>query len=106
MKKNSFTRSGFFNRRTLLTFCLLLGGAVLALFAFSAGPKPISSAARGAGGPIFKALGEPVQATPQTDTSVTYCGPHKDTRPVQPVRTIPLRKMKAIPPALAPARFE
>ena len=56
MKKNSFTHSAFFNRRMLLGFALLLGlgGVILALFAFGAGPKPISSAARGGGaGAIF-----------------------------------------------------
>jgi hypothetical protein len=106
MKKNSFTRSAFINRRTLLAFCLLLGAALLTLFGFSAGPKPISSTARGVAGPIFKSSGEPMQPTPQADVTAAYRGPNNDTRPVTPVRTIPLRKMKAIPPALAPARFE
>ena len=110
MKKNSFTHSAFFNRRILLGFSLLLGlgGVALALFAFGAGPKPISSTARAGGaGPFFKSLGEPPQqSAPSASAAVAYRGPHNDTRPVHPIRTIPLRQMKAIPPALAPARFE
>src|SRR5690349_18273918 len=109
MKKNSFTRSAFFNRRMLLAFSLLLGvcGLALALFAFGAGSKPISSNARGGGaGPFFKTLGEPLPEAPQANANVPYRGPHNDTRPVHPIRTIPLRQMQAIPPALAPARFE
>ncbi len=110
MKKNSLTHSAFFNRRMLLGFSLLLGlgGVALALFAFGAGPKPISSTARAGGaGPFFKSLGEPPQqSAPSAGAAVAYRGPHNDTRPVHPIRTIPLRQMKAIPPALAPARFE
>src|SRR5437764_1389986 len=109
MKKNSFTRSAFFNRRMLLAFSLLLGvfGVALAVFAFGAGSKPISSTARGGGaGPFFKSLGEPLPEATQANANVPYRGPHNDTRPVHPIRTIPLRQMQAIPPALAPARFE
>jgi hypothetical protein len=111
MKKNSFTHSAFFNRRMLLGFSLLLGlgGVALALFAFGGGPKPISSTARGAAGPIFKGSGETIQAPSQAEVAAAtaaYRGPHNDTHPVHPIRTIPLRQMKAIPPALAPARFE
>src|SRR5437763_5307498 len=109
MKKNSFTRSAFFNRRMLLGFSLLLGvcGVALALFAFGAGSKPISSTARGGGaGPFFKSLGEPLPEAPQAKANVPYRGLHNDTGPVHPIRTIPLRQMHAIPPALAPARFE
>ena len=107
MKKSSSTRSAFFNRRAILACSLLLGGAVLALFAFGAGPKSISSTARGGGGaPLFKSSGEPTQGTARADATAAYRGPHNDTRPVQPIRTAPLRQMKAIPPALAPVRVE
>jgi len=111
MKRKSFTRSAFFNRRMLLGFSLLLGlgGVALALFAFGAGPKRTFSSAAGAAGPIFKGSGETIQAPSQAATAAAtaaYRGPHNDTRPVHPIRTIPLRQMKAIPPALAPARFE
>ena len=111
MKRKSFTRSAFFNRRMLLGFSLLLGlgGVALALFAFGAGPKRTFSSAAGAAGPIFKGSGETIQAPSQAAAAAAtaaYRGPHNDTRPVHPIRTIPLRQMKAIPPALAPARFE
>src|SRR6188472_1786569 len=110
MKKICSTRSGFINRRILLGFSLLLGlgGLVLALFALGAGPKTISSAARGGGGPRFKTSGEPKPETEtlQANAIVAYRGPHNDTRPVQPIRTAPLREMNAIPPALAPAGVE
>jgi hypothetical protein len=107
MKKNCSTRSAFINPRALLAFCLLLGGAVLILFAFGAGPKSISSTALGSGGgPRFKSSGEPTQGPSQADLTAAYRGPHNDTRPVEPIRTVPLRQMKAIPPALAPARVE
>jgi hypothetical protein len=111
MKKRYSTRSGFINQRILLGFSLLLGlvGVVVALFAFGTGPKPISLPARGAAGPIFKGSGEMIQAPSQAAAAAAtaaYRGPHNDTRPVHPIRTIPLRQMKAIPPALAPARFE
>ncbi|PYK69399.1 MAG: hypothetical protein DME45_02385 [Verrucomicrobia bacterium] len=108
MKKNYSTRSGFIKRRILLGFSLLLllGGALLALFAFGAGSKPISSTVRSGDGPIFKGSGERIQATSQADATVPYRGPHNDLRPVNPVRTAPLRLMQPIPPELAPARFE
>jgi hypothetical protein len=111
MKRKSLTRSAFFNRRMLLGFSLLLGlgGVVLALFAFGAAPKRTFSSAAGAAGPIFKGSGETIQAPSQAAAAAAtaaYRGPHNDTRPVHPIRTIPLRQMKAIPPALAPARFE
>jgi len=111
MKKRYSTRSGLINRRILLGFSLLLGlvGVLVALFAFGIGPKPISSLAQGAAGPIFKGSGEVIQAPSQAAVAAAtaaYRGPHNDTRPVHPIRTIPLRQMKAIPPALAPARFE
>ena len=79
MKKNSLTHSAFFNRRMLLGFSLLLGlgGVALALFAFGAGPKPISSTARAGGaGPFFKSLGEPLQPAPSAGAAVAYRGPH------------------------------
>ena len=110
MKKNYSTRSGFINRRLLFGFSLLLGlgGVVLALFAFGVGPKAISSAARGGGGPLFKTKGEPKPETEtvQANANVAYRGPHIDTRPVQPIRTAPLSEMNVIPPALAPAGVE
>ena len=108
MTKNSFTCAGFINRRLLLGFSLILfvSGALLALFAFGAGSKPIVSTAKGGNGPIFKGSTERVQPTSQADANVPYRGPHNDLRPVKPIRTIPLRQMKAIPPELAPARFE
>jgi hypothetical protein len=106
MKKT--TRSAFINRRILLGFSMLLGlgGVLLALLAFGAGQKSISSAARGGSGPIFKSSGEQRPEKPQANDTAPYRGPHNDTRPVQPIRTAPLREMKAIPPALAPVRFE
>jgi hypothetical protein len=110
MKKNSSTRSGFFNRRLLLSFSLLLGlsGVALGLFAVGAGPKRISSTARGGEGPIVKGSRERVQVASQADATAiaAYRGPRNDTRPVRPIRTIPLRQMKAIPPELAPKPFE
>ncbi len=106
MKKNLSTRSAFINRPVLLGFSLLLGlgAALLALFAF--GVDSPKSTARGGSGPFFKSLGEPIQATPQADATAPYRGPHNDLRPVHPIRTAPLRELPAIPPLLAPARFE
>ena len=108
MKKNSSTRSGFFNRRLLLSFSLLLGlsGVALGLFAVGAGPKRISSTAKGGEGPISKGSRERIQVASQADATAPYRGPHNDTRPVRPIRTIPLRQMKVIPPELAPKPFE
>src|SRR5438105_4161979 len=102
MKKNYSTRSGFINRRILLGFSLLLllGGAVLALFAFGAGPKSTSSIARpGAGVPLSKNPGEPLPATMQDQTPANYTGPHHDSRPVKPLLTRPLRELAKIRPA-------
>src|SRR6266550_1023124 len=106
MKKSSCTRSAFINPRALLGFCLLLVGALLALFAF-AGVDSQKSAALpatkggGAGIPLSKIPGEPLPATSQDQTAANYTGPHNDFRPVKPLLTRPLRQLPMIPPALA-----
>jgi hypothetical protein len=136
LKKNCSTRSAFFISRLLIGVVLILISGAFALFAFGLTPlnngtSPTDNSGwfhrlasafgvhldsgklaalpdgRGGGGPRFKSLGEPTQESSQADaTTTTYRGPHNDTRPVEPIRTVPLRQMKAIPPALAPARVE
>src|SRR6266487_4311371 len=55
----------------------------------------------GAGVPLSKIPGEPLQGTSQDQTPANYTGPHKDVRPVKAVQTRPLRQLPMIPPALA-----
>jgi hypothetical protein len=64
-------------------------------------------ARRGGGGLANSNLpGEPTQRTSQAQSNATYRGPHNDLRPIEAVRTAPLRKLPAIPPRLAPPRIE
>jgi Carboxypeptidase regulatory-like domain len=106
MKKNSTTRSAFINPRALIGLALLFMGALLALFAldsqkFAALPETKGG---GAGVPLSKIPGEPVPPTLEDQTPANYTGPHKDVRPVEAVRTRPLRQLPKIPPSLAVRR--
>jgi hypothetical protein len=106
MKKNSTTRSAFINPRALIGLVLLFMGALLALFALDSqkfGALPATKGG-GAGVPLSKIPGEPLPATSQDQTPANYTGPHKDVRPVEAVRTRPLRELPKIPPALAVRR--
>jgi len=58
----------------------------------------------GAGVPLSKIPGEPLQGTSQDQTAANYTGPHNNFRPVEAVRTRPLRELPKIPPALAVRR--
>src|SRR6266576_6215382 len=58
----------------------------------------------GAGVPLSKFPGEPLQETSQDQTATNYTGPHNDIRPVKSVHTRPLRQLPMIPPALAVRR--
>jgi hypothetical protein len=106
MKRNSSTRSAFINPRTLIGFVLLLMGALLALFALDSQKFALLPAPKGggAGVPLSRIPGEPLPATSQDQTPANYTGPHKNVRPVEAVRTRPLRELPKIPPALAVRR--
>jgi hypothetical protein len=106
MKKNSTTRSAFINPRALIGLVLLFMGALLALFALDSQKFAALPATKGggAGVPLSKIPGEPLPATSQDQTPANYTGPHKDVRPVEAVRTRPLRELPKIPPALAVRR--
>jgi hypothetical protein len=106
MKKNSTTRSAFINPRALIGLVLLFMGALLALFALDSQKFTALPATKGggAGVPLSKIPGEPLPATSQDQTPANYAGPHKDVRPVEAVRTRPLRELPKIPPALAVRR--
>jgi len=136
MKRNRSTQSAFFIPRVLLALLLILISAILTLSAFELTPLGNSNSGtnnargwfgrlastlgvhvkseklaapevgRGGGAPTSKVPGEPPQATATRGTAAAYAGPRNDLRPVQSVRTLPLRKMPAIPPALAPTRIE
>jgi hypothetical protein len=107
MKKNCSTRSAFFSRRILIGLLLVSISGVLALLASGVHPHSLKLASvaapkrGGAGGPVFKAPREPLQARSQDQTVTSYSGPHNDFRPVEPVHTRPLRQLAMIPPALA-----
>src|SRR5438874_2019305 len=58
----------------------------------------------GAGVPLSKIPGEPLQGTSQDQTAANYTGPHNNFRPVEAVHTRPLRQLPKIPPALAVRR--
>src|SRR6266566_9119429 len=58
----------------------------------------------GAGVPLSKIPGEPLQGTSQDQTAANYTGPHNNFRPVEAVHTRPLRQLPMIPPALAVRR--
>ncbi len=58
----------------------------------------------GAGVPLSKIPGEPLQGTSQDQTAANYTGPHNNFRPVEAVHTRPLRELPKIPPALAVRR--
>ena len=105
-EKNCSTRSAFFNRRILIGLFLIIVSGTLALLAFGVrldSQKLVSLSAfkEVARAPLFKAPREPFQATAQDQTAATYRGPRIDVRPVEPVRTRPLRQLSMIPPALA-----
>src|SRR6266487_5590169 len=106
MKKNSTTRSAFINPRALIGLVLLSMGALLALFALDSQKFAALPATKGggAGVPLSKIPGEPLQGTSQDQTPANYTGPHKDVRPVKAVQTRPLRQLPMIPPALAVRR--
>jgi hypothetical protein len=106
MKKNSTTRSAFINLRALIGLVLLFMGALLALFALDSQKFAALPATKGggAGVPLSKIPGEPLPATSHDQTPANYTGPHKDVRPVEAVRTRPLRELPKIPPALAVRR--
>src|SRR6266480_4033161 len=106
MKKNSTTRSAFINPRALIGLVLLFMGALLALFALDSQKFAALPATKGggAGVTLSKIPGEPLPATSQAQTPANYTGPHKDVRPVEAVRTRPLRELPKIPPALAVRR--
>ena len=92
MKKNSSTRSAFFNPRALFGFFLLFAGVLLALFgALTGRPAQAQGASQ-------------TQAAPRTQAANTYTGEHCDPRPVIGVHTPALRDMPLIPPRLAPHR--
>jgi hypothetical protein len=127
MKRNCSTQSAFLIPRVLLGLLLILISAVLTLFAFgltSVGNdnsqtdngrgwlgRVVSTlgihlnsdklaaleAGRGGGAPISKPSGEPPQAKATSGTAAPYTGPRHDLRPVQSVRTPPLRKMPGDP---------
>jgi hypothetical protein len=106
MKKNSTTRSAFINPRALIGLVVLFMGALLALFALDSQKFAALPATKGggAGVPLSKIPGEPLPATSHDQTPANYTGPHKDVRPVEAVRTRPLRELPKIPPALAVRR--
>ena len=107
MKKNCSTRSAFFNRRIFIGVFLIIVSGILALLAFgvrldSQKLASLSTPKRGgAGVPISKIPGEPLQGTLRDQTPANYKGPRNDLRPVKPVHTRPLRHLPKIPPALA-----
>ena len=136
MKRNFSAQSAFFIPRVLLGLSLILISAGLTLFAFGLTPlENINSrpdnvsgwlgrfvstlgvqlnskqlvpleVRRGGGAPTSKTSGEPPQAKATGGNAAAYAGPRNDLRPVESVRTPPLRKMPAIPPMLAPTRIE
>jgi hypothetical protein len=136
MKRNCSTQSAFFIPRVLLGLLLILVSALLALFAFGLTPPGNTKSQednasgwlrhfvstlgldlnsdklaalevrRGGGAPISKSSGEASKAKATSGTAAPYTGPRNDLRPVQGVRTLPLRSLPAIPPLLAPARVE
>jgi hypothetical protein len=65
---------------------------------FAALPAPKGG---GAGVPLSKIPGEPLQGTSQGQTDANYTGPRNNLRPVEAVHTRPLRQLPMIPPALA-----
>src|SRR5437870_3049025 len=111
MKKRSCPRFAFINPRALIGFVLLFVGVLLALFAFGAAPHVSQKFAAlpapkggGAGVPLSKIPGEPLQGTSQDQTAANYTGPHNNFRPLEAVHTRPLRQLPKIPPALAVRR--
>jgi hypothetical protein len=135
MKREYSTRSAFLIPRVLIGLFLISVSVVLALFAFGLTPVGDKSqtdnpsgwfdrfvsalgvhmnshklatldVGRGGGAPKSKSFIEPAQRTAQSATAAAYAGPRKDLRPVESIRTPPLRQMPAIPPRLAPGRIE
>ena len=108
MKKKSFTRSAFFNRRILLGVLLITVSGILTLLALGVHlyPQKFASLSAqktgGAGAPIFKAPREPLQGTFHNQTVASYRGPRYNPRAIRAVHTRPLRQLPMIPPALAP----
>src|SRR5207302_10532875 len=127
MKKNCSMRSAFFIPRVLIGFALSLISVALALFAFGLTPLNNSNSLTdtqgwfhqlasalgvhldsqklaslpapkggGAGVPLSKIPGEPLQGM-QDQTAANYTGPHNNFRPVEGVRTRPLRELPKIP---------
>src|SRR5215213_6545949 len=87
MKKKTSSHSAFFNFRALFGFALCLLGLSLALFAVSG----LTSRSLQAQGSSQKPAAVPA-----------YAGPEVDHRPVQAVRSRPLRNVKPIHPSAAP----
>jgi hypothetical protein len=136
MKRNCSTRSAFFVPRILIGLLLTTVSVVLAVFAFGLTPLADTKSQtdnhgwfdrlastfgvhlnsqqfaapevrrRGGGAPTSKRSGDPIQAAAQSPTTPAYTGPRKDLRPVNSIRTLPLRNLPAIPPLLAPVRIE
>jgi len=108
MKKNSSTHSAFINPRILITFVLLLAGALLAAFGLHSHSQKLAASPAGkragAGVPLFKDRGEPLPADLQDQSPVNYTGPHHDSRPVKPLLSRPLRQLAKIPPPLVMRR--
>ncbi len=91
MKKKTSPESAFFNPRALLGLVLCLLGVTLAIFAFSA-----------LTGRSVEAQGTSQNGSAANSAATDYAGPPTDRRHVKPIRSRPLRDMKAIHPSKAP----
>ena len=88
MKKKTSSRSAFFNPRALLGFALCLLGVMLII-----GALTVRS---------LQAQGTSQKPSVANSAAPDYAGPPTDRRPVQAVRSRPLRDLKPIHPSMAP----
>src|SRR5947207_15225325 len=88
MKRKTSPKSAFFNSRALLGFALCLLGVLLIIGAFT-----VRS---------LQAQGASQKPSVANSAAPDYAGPPTDLRPVQAVRSRPLRDLKPVHPSMAP----